>query len=92
MVAVVPGEPGNTQRPAAILGQDGDVMEVQRVYASTKFRLNLKEPFGGGIEIVEAKYSGKSKRLPVEYIDPYKSSLIALPSRLLDERLNVNGS
>lgn len=92
MVAVAPGEPGNTQPPAAILSQDGDVMEVQRAYAATKFKLNLKEPFGGGIDIVKAKYIGKSKRFPVEFIDLYTSSLIALPSRLLYERLNVNGS
>jgi pimeloyl-ACP methyl ester carboxylesterase len=93
MVAVAPGEPGNTQLPAKILSQSGDVMEVQRAFASTKFTLNLKEPYAGAMtDIVEKKFIGNSKRFPVDHVQPYKSSLIALPSRLLYERLNVDGS
>ena len=92
LVAVAPGEPGNIQPVAQILARDGDIVTVRRRTGSSEFTVNLREPMAPSRELVEHKLIGTGTRFPRAFAAQYGASLVAIPPRMIYQRLNVEGS
>lgn len=89
LVAVAPGPPGNIQPQAEIVTETPDKIELR---GTTNYTLGRKTPFVATPGFVKGKLIGSSKLFPPDCIDRYAASLIAIPPRLLQQRLNVDGS
>ncbi len=89
LVAVAPGPPGNIQPIAAIAEQTATHL---RIVGTTNYTLERHAPFAPPRGFVLSKLAGDGWRFPREALDRYAESLIAIPPRLVQERLNVGGS
>ncbi len=89
VVGVAPGGPGNIQPIGEILSRDGDTIEVK---LQLTMKLNVKELVVAPKGWAEKKLIGDGTRFPREHIERYLASLIAVPPRLLYERVNVADS
>lgn len=92
LVAVAPGEPGNIQPVAQVLARDGDLITVRRREGASEFTVNLKEPLAPSRALVEHKLIGTGTRFPRNFAAQYGASLVAIPPRMIYQRLNVEGS
>ena len=89
LIAIAPAPPGNIQPTADVIKQDSEKIEIR---GTTNFVLDRKAPFVSTLGFVKSKLIGNSKLFPREYIDRYADSLITIPPRLLQQRLNVDAS
>lgn len=90
LVAVAPGPPGNIQPVPEIIYEDQEMIEVQGVALRWSIRKSGLIPPSD--KLISEKLIGSSTRFPVQALDSYKASLMALPSGLLYQRQNVRGS
>ncbi|MCL5076581.1 MAG: alpha/beta fold hydrolase [Actinobacteria bacterium] len=90
LVAVAPGPPGNIQPVPKIIYQDQEMIEVQGV--ALRWAIKKSGLIPPSDKLIFEKLIGSSTRFPVQAIDNYKASLLALPSGLLCQRQNVMGS
>jgi pimeloyl-ACP methyl ester carboxylesterase len=90
LVAVAPGPPGNIQPVPEIIYEDQEMIEVQGV--ALRWSIRKRGLIPPSDKLIFEKLIGSSTRFPVQAIDNYKASLLALPSGLRYQRQNVMGS
>lgn len=90
LVAVAPGPPGNIQPVAPVLGDRDDILTVSLF--GRPWHLPKREPLAPSREFAWFKFVETSAQFPVEMFEGYLAGLLAIPPRLIFERLNVDGS
>ena len=90
LVAIAPGPPGNLQPQPDVLSTSDTALTIRTPHRT------LDVPRSGfvanGAEFVDAKLIGDGSRFPPGSRDGYAASLLALPSALLRQRLNIAGT
>lgn len=89
LVAIAPGPPGNIQPRPDVVRETADEIEIR---GTTNYVLNRKAPFVASPAFVRSKLIGKSMQFPQDQTERYAASLITIPPRLLQQRLNIDGS
>ncbi len=92
LVAVAPGGPGNIMRPAEVLSESPELVEVCTVHGGPVLRLHRNQPFVVERGFALKKLIGAGKRFPASCIDAYLARLTPTAPRLLLERVNYAGS
>ena len=90
LVAIAPGPPGNIQPPAAVTERNDEKTLVELFGRS--WTLPSHKDFRPEDKFVRVKFVNGSSHFPIEAYDSYFASLKSIPSKLLSERLNVDGS
>jgi pimeloyl-ACP methyl ester carboxylesterase len=90
VVGVAPAQPGNIQAVPPVARETEDFVELagQAVFP----RLDKRAPALSSRIFVEKKLVGDSRHFPRPLIADYAASLLAIPPRLVYERLNIGGS
>lgn len=89
LVAIAPGPPGNIQPRPDVVRKTADEVEIR---STTNYVMDLKAPFVASPAFVRSKLIGKSTQFPQDQVERYAASLITIPPRLLQQRLNIDGS
>jgi pimeloyl-ACP methyl ester carboxylesterase len=90
LLAIAPGPPGNIQTPVHILSETPERVEVQM---AVKISISLKEPVVANQDLIEKKLIGlNSTQFPRSAKAAYEATLVAIPPRLLYERVNIGNS
>ena len=90
LVAVAPGPPGNIQPVAELIDSDDNSLLVRRGEITT--RVPRHEPWYPNAAFAAEKLVGESTRFPRHALAGYTASLQPLPPRLMQERLNIDGT
>ena len=90
LVAAAPGPPGNIQPEPQVLSTNATTMTLQTPHRRVSLPLSGYVP--NGADFVDQKLIGDGTQFPGEARDGYAASLLALPSALLRQRLNITGS
>src|SRR5262249_13343230 len=90
IVGIAPSPPGNIQAEPKLIRRDSEVVEVEAL--SLVWKVPLNQPLLPNDSLVDQKLVGTSTRFPREYLAHYRMTLQPLPSRLLYERQNIEGS
>lgn len=90
VIGVAPAQPGNIQAVPAVARETDDHVELagQGVFP----RLDKRAPTLPSRVFVEKKLVGDSRHFPRHLMADYAASLLAIPPRLVYERLNIGGS
>jgi pimeloyl-ACP methyl ester carboxylesterase len=90
VVGVAPAQPGNIQAVPPVARETEDFVELagQAVFP----RLDKRAPTLPSRAFVEKKLVGDSRHFPRPLMADYAASLLAIPPRLVYERLNIGGS
>jgi pimeloyl-ACP methyl ester carboxylesterase len=90
VVGVAPAQPGNIQAVPPVARETEDFVELagQVVFP----RLDKRAPALPSRVFVEKKLVGGSRHFPRPLMADYAASLLAIPPRLVYERLNIGGS
>lgn len=89
LVALAPGPPGNIQPLPDIISETPEKIVIHQVHDYT---LSRGAPFIATHDFVVGKLIGKSEQFPRDFIDSYAATLIATPSKLIEQRLNIKGT
>lgn len=89
LVAIAPGPPGNIQPPADVVSETPEKIVIR---GTTNYTLNRTVPFVSTQGFVVGKLIGKSELFPRELTASYTASLIPIPAKLLQQRLNIHGT
>ena len=89
LIAVAPALPGNIQPSAAVTAETPDTLTIR---GTTSYVLDRNAPFAPNRMFTQRKLVGDGDRFPAAQLDGYAASLVAIPPRLLQQRLNVGGS
>jgi len=89
LVAVAPAPPGNIQPRPEVVSETAEQIEIR---GTTNYVLDRKAPFVSSPGFVRSKLIGNSSQFPPESAVRYAASLIPIPPRLLQQRLNIDGS
>jgi pimeloyl-ACP methyl ester carboxylesterase len=90
LLAIAPGPPSNVQKPVQILSETPEKVEVQM---AVKISISLKEPVVANQDLIEKKLIGlNSTRFPRSSKAAYEATLVAIPPRLIYERMNIGNS
>lgn len=92
VVGVAPSPPGNIQTAPEILQETEETIDVQLFKGGSVLKLSRKTPFVSSRGFVDQKLIGASKLFPRDSAARYAASLIAIPPRLILERVNIGGS
>ena len=90
VVGIAPGGPGNIQ-PIPDIKQISN-SEVEVIYNTIPYRFDFNKSWEPTDFWIHNKLIGASKFFPTENYKEYKESLISVPSKVLYERMNINGS
>jgi len=90
VIGIAPAGPGNIQIVPNIK-QISDA-EIEVINNTIPYRFKLGEPWRPNDFWIQNKLIGNSKYFPTENYGEYKRSLILVPSKVLFERMNINGS
>lgn len=89
LVALAPGPPGNIQAWPEVVERDGSRLLVKSPYRTVWLDLD-------DVLVPDSSFSttllGESQRFPLAHFADYERSLTPIATRLLAERLNVEGS
>lgn len=91
LVGVAPAPPGNIQPVAQILAHEADAIEVKGSLHQ-RYLLRMDRPFFTDLDYLPRKLYGEGRRFPKAVLPQMNASRLAVPARLLYERLNVEGS
>lgn len=89
LVTIAPGPPGNIQPPADVVSETPEKLVIR---GTTNYTLNRTVPFVSTEGFVVGKLIGRSQLFPREFTASYTGSLIPIPAKLLQQRLNINGT
>ena len=89
LAAIAPGPPGNIQPEPEVLSATSAGITIQTPHRQAHLPAAGYVP--NAAEFVDQKLIGDGTRFPLEARDRYAASLLALPSILLRERLNIAG-
>jgi len=91
IVAVAPAPMGNIQPIPKITDETNDGVTLNYLQKATK--ISLAKPFIFDDNFIKGKLIGeKNKFFPKDHLETYKSSIQAIPTKLIYERFNVKGS
>jgi pimeloyl-ACP methyl ester carboxylesterase len=89
LVAIAPGPPGNIQPIAEVIGETPGKFEIG---GKVSYLLDRRAPFVSTPDFIDRKIIGAGTRFPREHAKSYAASLVPIPSRLVQQRLNISGS
>src|SRR5262249_21416232 len=90
LLAIAPGPPSNIQKPVQILSETPEKVEVKM---AVKILISLQEPMVANKDLIEKKLIGlNSTQFPRSAKAAYEATLVAIPPRLIYERVNIGNS
>jgi pimeloyl-ACP methyl ester carboxylesterase len=90
LLAIAPGPPSNVQKQVQILSETPEKVEVQM---AVKISISLKDPVVANQDLIEKKLIGlNSTQFPRSAKAAYEATLVAIPPRLIYERMNIGNS
>lgn len=92
LVGVAPAPPGNMQPAPIVLRETDDTVELQLMEGAAVMTIVRGRPFAPTAGFIDDKLIGTGTQFPRELIAQYVPSLHPVPSRLLYQRANINGS
>lgn len=90
VVAMAPGPPGNIQAEPEVVSETEDELVVQTF--ALRHVLKKREPYRAPLSFVERKIVGDGGRFARAGIPLMAAGMIAIPPRLIYQRLNVRGA
>ena len=90
VVGVAPSPPGNIQPVAPVSEETETAIETQK--DGLHLRIEKGVARSERPEVIDHILVGTGDRFPREHLELYRSTLLAVPPRLLIERLNIGGS
>lgn len=93
VIAIAPAPPGNIQEiPKAILSEDKKIVSVLHLN-TVPYLFSLIEDWAADMSWVQKKAVGiETKHFPTNSLDEYFESLVSVPSLIMYERMNIDGS
>jgi pimeloyl-ACP methyl ester carboxylesterase len=90
VIAIAPAPMGNIQAVPEIISKS--VGHVEAALGPIKYNLSLTDVFTCSKEWCQRKMIGSSKLFPQDSFENYFASVLAIPPRLIYERLNIESS
>jgi pimeloyl-ACP methyl ester carboxylesterase len=90
VVAIAPGPPGNIQAQPEVVSETADEIVVQTF--ALRHTLKKREAYRAPVSFVEQKIVGDGGRFARAGIPLMAAGMIAIPPRLIYERLNIRGA